>query len=58
MTLVIVYDACHDGLSIAKKQLHTQSLTPSPVTTHAKRGEKTKWAMSYYQPEKVKTTAT
>ena len=35
MTLVINYDACHDGLSNAKKQFYTQSLTPSPVLTHA-----------------------
>ena len=57
MTLVIVYDACHDGPPIAKKQLHTNSHA-FPVTTRTKRGERTKWAMFYYDPEKVKTTAT
>jgi hypothetical protein len=56
MTLVIFYDACHDGLSIAKKQF-AQPLSFPPVTTHAGTEEKT-WAMSYYHPEKVKTTAT
>ncbi len=57
MTLVIVYDACHDWLSIAKKAVSLNlPLLPRYDTCQDRR--KNKWAMSYYHPEKVKTTAT
>jgi hypothetical protein len=41
MTPVIVYDACHDELPLAKKVSLTPnlSLINSPFTTHAKVGE-------------------
>ena len=39
MTLVILYDACHDGVSIAKKVYKTSHAFP--VTANAKIGEKT-----------------
>ena len=57
MTLVILYDACHDGPSIAKKAVSRNlSLLSRHDTCQDRR--KNKWAMSYYHPEKVKTTAT
>jgi len=40
----------------SQKQFHTLSQTPAK--THARTEKKTKWAMSYYRLEKVKTTAT
>ncbi len=39
MTLVILYDACHDGPPIAKKAVSFISHS-FPVVTHAKAGEK------------------
>ena len=51
MTVVISYDACHDGLSIAKNSF-TPNLSPSFPSGHTLLGRLNKWAMSYPQAER------